>query len=703
MLDRIAALACRHPHRVVAIAAVAAACALTLGGSALDRLHPYSAADPESDSTRAADRVHELIGLDPDPGLIALVRTPGPVRTEAARRRVEGLANRIFLDPAVAFVRTFWSTRDPAWVSLDGRSTFIVANFAIRSDRGQQLATERIRDDLADEPGVRFGGEAPGNLDAREVAADDLARAQLIAFPLLLAGLLWFFRGLVAALLPLLVGGLAIAICLLGLRLANELLPISVFALNLAFGLSLALAVDYSLLLVSRYREELARQGPGIGALRETLRTAGRTVLFSSVVVGGAMLALLVFPQRFLYSMGIAGVLVALAAGTAALIVLPAVLALLGERVNALAPSRLRHTAESQARPAAAGGWYRLARAVTRRPVPVAAATAAALALLALPFLGARFAAADTRVLPAEVESRQVRDSLNNRFPPNPSLPTFIVVESPADGGLGNFTAAIRGLSRVARVDPPQPIGEGRRLITVVPRGDPSSAQSEELVREIRSLDAPAEVLVGGRAADFVDQKESLAAHLPLALVLLCATTLITIFVMTGSVVLPVKAVAMSLLSLTAAFGALVLIFQDGRFEALLDYQSSGALDLAQPLVLLAVGFGVSTDYGVILLSRIKEAHDGGVPNREAIALGLERSGRIVTGAALLLCVAIGAFATSQIVFLKELGLGVALAVLIDATIVRALLVPSLMELLGAWNWWAPAPLRRLHRRLVDA
>ena len=340
---------------------------------------------------------------------------------------------------------------------------------------------------------------------------------------------------------------------------------------------------------------------------------------------------------------------------------------------------------------------------MTRRPVPVAAATTAALALLALPFIGARFAAADTRVLPAEVESRQVRDSLNNRFPPNPSLPTFIVVESPADGGLGNFTAAIRGLSRVARVDPPQPIGEGRRLITVVPRGDPSSAQSEELVHEIRSLDAPAEVLVGGRAADFVDQKESLAAHLPLALVLLCATTLITIFVMTGSVVLPVKAVAMSLLSLTAAFGALVLIFQDGRFEALLDYQSSGALDLAQPLVLLAVGFGVSTDYGVILLSRIKEAHDGGVPNREAIALGLERSGRIVTGAALLLCVAIGAFATSQIVFLKELGLGVALAVLIDATIVRALLVPSLMELLGAWNWWAPAPLRRLHRRLVNA
>lgn len=703
MLGRVAALASRHPGRVVAIAAACAALALALGGSAVDRLHPYSADDPDSESTRAADRVHDTIGLDLDVGLIALVETRAPVRTEAARRQVEALADRIFLDPSVGFVRTYWSVRDPAWISNDGRATFIVANFASRSDRAQQLGAERIRDLLGDRPGVRFGGEAPGNLDAKETASEDLTRSQLLAFPLLLLGLLWFFRGFVAALLPLLVGGLAIAACLLGLRIANGVVPVSVFALNLALGLSLALAVDYSLLLISRYREELARSGPGAQAIRRTLATAGRTVLYSSLVIAGAMLALLVFPQRFLYSMGIAGVLVALAAGTAALVVLPAVLALLGERINDITPSPLRRTAERQARPATTGGWYRVSRVVMRRPLTTAVAVGGFLLALALPFLGARFTPADLRALPADVESRQVREALDRHFPPNPSLPLFLVVESPPDFDVRHFAAAVRGLAGADRVDPPQGLGEERSLIVVVPSGDPSSTTSGRLVDEIRSLPQPAEVLVGGRAADFVDQKASIGAHLPAALALLCATTLIAIFAMTGSVVLPIKAVAMSLLSLTAAYGALVLVFQDGRLEGLLDYDSIGALDLAQPLVLLAVGFGVSTDYGVILLSRIKEAHDRGASNRDAISIGLERSGRIVTAGALLLCVAIGAFATSQILFLKELGFGVALAVLIDATIVRALLVPSLMELLGRWNWWAPAPLRRLHRRLLGA
>jgi uncharacterized membrane protein YdfJ with MMPL/SSD domain len=701
MLDRIASLASRRPGRVVAVAALLTALAFALGGSAIDRLYPYSAADPDSESSRATDRFLDLAGFDPDAGLVALVEPRAPVRTEAARRQVERIADRIFLDPSIAFVQTYWSTGDPAWVSVDGRETFIVGNFAVGSDREQQLGAERIRDHLADEPGVRFGGEAPGNLDARDVAREDLARAQLIAFPLLLIGLLWFFRGVVAALLPLMIAGEAIAGCLAGLRLINELVPVSVFALNLALGLSLALGVDYSLLVVSRYREEMARDGPGVAALRRTLATAGRTVLFSSLVVGGAMLALFVFPQRFLYSMGIAGLLVALVAGAAALVLLPAVLLLLGEGDAALAPARLRRASEKQARPAQGGGWYRLSRAVMRRPLPIALACGALLLTLALPFLGARFIPVDVRALPDDTESRQVRETLNHRFPPNPSLPLLVLVESAPDRRVKDFADRIRSLPGARDVDPPGAFGPGNSLIVVVPGDDPASAQSTRLVRDIRSLPAPAGVLVGGRAAEVVDQRDSIHEHVPPAVALLCLTTVVAIFLLTGSVVLPVKAVLMSLLSLTAAFGALVLVFQDGRLEGLLSYQSPGALDLAQPLVLLAVGFGVSTDYGVILLSRIKEGHDAGLADEEAIALGLERSGRIVTAAALLLCIAVGAFATSQIVFLKELGVGVALAVLIDATIVRALLVPSLMKLLGRWNWWAPAPLRRLHLRLT--
>jgi len=333
-----------------------------------------------------------------------------------------------------------------------------------------------------------------------------------------------------------------------------------------------------------------------------------------------------------------------------------------------------------------------------RRPAAIAGLSAAFLIALGIPFLHARFIAVDTTVLPANAESRQVREALSDRFPANLTLPLFVVLDRRANASARRFASAIGELPGARRVDPPVPLGERTSLIRVSPPPDPRSERSGDLVQAIRATPAPFEVLVGGRAADYIDQKQSIAAHLPLALALLCGMTLVVVFLMTGSALLPVKTVAMSLLSLGAAFGVLVFVFQEGRLESLLGYKSPGGLELSMPLVLLAVGFGVSADYGVILLSRIKEAHDAGASNRDAVALGLERSGRILTAAALLLCVALGALATSRIAFIKELGLGIALAVLIDATVVRALLAPSLMALLGRWNWWAPAPLRRLLR-----
>lgn len=701
MLSTLAALASSRPKRIVAVAVVAAAVAVAIGGSAIDHLHPYSAADPDAESSLATERVHRAIGLDPDAGLIALVETGADVRSEAARAKVDRIANRIFLDPAVGWVTTYYSTGDPAMISRDRRATYVVANFQKLSDRAQQRSAERLRERLAGEPGVSLGGEAPVNVDVKEIVSDDIARAELLAFPLLFLLSFWFFRSLVAALLPVVVGGLAVAGAVAGLRAANALVPVSVFALNLVLGLVLALAVDYSLLIVSRYREELARADSGQEALRRTMATAGRAVLFSSIALACALAALLVFPQRFLYSMGLGGVLVALVAGTAALVVLPAVLALLGERINALAPRRLQRAAARDARPASAGAWYRLSRLVMRRPGPIAAGCAVLLIALGIPFLDARFIAPATGVLPASAESRQVHEALTERFPPNPTLPLFLALDAPAGEDARRLARQVRALPGAARVDPPRALGGGTSLIEVVPEAGPLSGESERLVHDIRSLEAPFDFALGGSAADHVDDEASIGSHLPLALALLCGTTLVVLFLMTGSVTLPVKAVVMNLLTLSAALGALVLIFQEGRLESLLAYSSPGALEFSQPLVLLAVGFGASTDYGVFLLSRIKEARDGGAPNAEAVALGLERTGRIVTAAALLVCVALGAFATSRIVFIKELGIGIALAVLIDATIVRALLVPSLMELLGRWNWWSPAPLRRLHGRLA--
>ncbi|MGH2970029.1 MAG: MMPL family transporter, partial [Solirubrobacteraceae bacterium] len=358
------------------------------------------------------------------------------------------------------------------------------------------------------------------------------------------------------------------------------------------------------------------------------------------------------------------------------------------------------HRDASQVR---AGGWYRLSQAVMRRPAPIAAGAAVLLIALGLPFLRIDFTGVDASVLPTERSARVVDDALRTEFPPGPTSPVIVVAgageSGRAAGAVGAYAQELALLDGVAAVAPPEQAG-GLWRVDVVPEGGELSEWSQQLVEDVRAVDAPFPVEVGGGTAGFVDQQSSLGHSLPLALAVLATTTLVILFLMTGSVVLPVKALLMNLLTLSAAFGLLVLIFQDGRFEGLLAYDSQGALESTQPILLFAVAFGLSTDYGVFLLTRIKEARDAGLGDREAVAVGLERTGRIVTYAALLFCIAIGAFATSQIIFIKEVGVGTALAVLIDAFLVRALLVPSLMALLGHWNWWAPRPLARLHARL---
>ena len=670
----LADLAVRAPRRVLA-ATLAFTVVAALIGLQTPRLLGRGSNDfvaHGSQSLQAERGIERASGLSAAPQLLVLVREPTP-------QRLSRVSAAIRAEP------TFPLSASPLH-SRDGREVLLVAY--ARANVSQRLwrqAAERVDSRLAPMRGVEIGGSALATVQVNHQVQHDLTRAEEIAFPFLFLLALWVFRSFVAALLPILCGGLTILGSLLVLRGLDVLMPVSTYALNIVTGSGLGLGIDYSLLLVSRYREELARSGPGAEAIRTTVATAGRTVAFSAVTVAAAISTLAIFPLGYLRSMGIAGGLVALLAGLVALIVLPALFALLGERVNALAPRRWRLAAERAAR-GERGAWYRLAHLLMRRPIPVAAAATALLVLLGLPFLGIRFTGVDASVLPTGISSRIVDQAVTSDFPASAASPVYALLEHTSAAQAKAYAARVSELPDAALVRPLRLLGPGTYELQAHP-GDPSSApRSQRLVREMRAL--PPKPPVGGSTAQYLDQRHSIGASLPLAIGLLCAVTFVLLYAATRSLVLPLKALVMNFLTLSAAFGILVFIFQDGRLQGLLDYRSQGAIALTQPVVLFAIAFGLSTDYGVFLLTRIREVWESGLPNREAVAIGLERTGRIITAAALLFCIAVGSFATSQIILVKEIGLGIALAVLIDASIVRALLVPALMALLGRWNWW---------------
>jgi uncharacterized membrane protein YdfJ with MMPL/SSD domain len=709
MLDSLARFVYRRRRLVAAGAVVFFILAGAIGGSVANHLDPYGADDPATDSVKA-ENLLEAHGYRPT-SVIVLVQD-APIDKASTQKRVIGIERQLRGRHDVAQVTSYYDTRSNDFVSHNRDATYLAVALRPTDDKAEQDAASSIADELNDEPGVTVGGEALAQEQVNKQVESDLRRAEMLAFPLLFLLSLLFFRSLVASLLPLLVGGLAIVGTFLILRIASEVGSISIFALNLTTGLGLGLAIDYSLFIVSRYREELARRGidkPGAGgrterweALRATMRTAGRTVLFSSLTVAAALASLIVFPQRFLYSMGIGGSLVALFAAAVALVILPAVLSILGPRVNALAPRFLQRRAERDATQVGEGFWYRLSRFVMRRPVPVATFSAVLLIAMGIPFLGIKFTSVDAQVLPKSASARQVDDVMRADFPPFRDSPIQLVIDGGGPQAVNHFVSEVKRDPGIAAVEPPRRLQGGVTEVDAISKSSSIAEASKSTVDRIRNLPEPqdATVLVTGGTAHFVDFQSSLKHYTPLALAIVVITTLVILFLMTGSVILPIKSLIMNVLNLSAVFGLLVLIFQDGNLTGLLDYTSQGALEQTMPILLFAVAFGLSTDYAVFLLSRIKEARDNGASDSESVAIGLERTGRIVTAAALLFAIAIGAFATSQIIFIKENGVGTALAVLIDASIIRALLVPSLMELLGKWNWWAPRPLRRLHERI---
>jgi len=679
----LASLIVRRPRAVVAIVLLATIAAAFVGRGTGERLSggDDNFDDPAVEAIATRDALEAQAGVRLSPDVLVVAR-PGAGDRQAAREAARELCR----EPTVGMVRV-------ERAGEPGRRVWVAAaTYRDVDGEAAEAATVRVLERLGGDPRLAVGGPAVAGEQTRDQVSSDLLRAEIVALPLLFLLSVAVFGGVRAALLPIAVGIVTVAGTLALLRAVAGVVDVSAFALNIVTGLGLGLAIDYSLFVVTRFRDELARPGAQIAdAVAATMVTAGRTVVFSALTVALALASLIVFPQRFLYSMGIGGALVALAAAAIVLVLLPALLSLGGSRLAS------RRAAAAVNRRAAR--WRRVASAVTRRPGLVAAACCAVLAAGALPAAGVTFGGNDARILPTDLSSRQAADLLAGAGATSDG-PAVVVLRGADARQAAAFGAEIARLDGARAVEAPRPGPSGSYLIDVLPRAPAIDEEARRLVAGIRALPVDAgSVAVTGPAASFHDNQASLADRLPLALALLAAGTVLVLFALSGSVLVPLLAIVMNAATLAVTFGALVLVFQDGRLESLLGYTSTGSLQAANMTVLFVLAFALSTDYGIFLLARIREARDTGAAARDAVVEGVARTGYPITAAALLFCVAIGAFATSEIVFIKQLGLGTALAVLVDATLVRTLLAPALLTALGDRVWWAPRPLRALHDR----
>jgi RND superfamily putative drug exporter len=686
-----------HQRRrwVMAAALIFIAIASVWGTQVFGALQGGGFDDPKSDSSRAAKLIDDRFGPAAGDLIVLYQSTSRTVDDPAFRDAVTGTLAKLPKDQVLG-ATTYWNTRSPSLVSRDRHATYAAIRLKGADLQARQDTYKRVHDDLA-APGLRTlrGGPVGVRGQLNEQTANGLARAEMISMPVLLVLLVVIFGSLVSALLPLAIGGVAILGAFTALRLLAMATDVSTFAINVATMLGLGLAIDYALFIVSRFREELGRAESEREALARTMATAGRTVAFSGITVAIALGGLLLFPQMFLRSMGLGAMAVVLVDMLAALTVLPALLALLGRRVDALRLVPRRTPAHDRRT------WHRLAQNVMRRPVAYAVGVAVVLLALGSPFLGIRFGSIDVRALPAGAEARTVSVSLDRDFANGTLSPIDVVVTGNVSGAdLDAYVGRLRGISGVAAADV---VGNGRDAAHVAVRfpADPQSMDARDLVKRVRSVSAPGRAYVGGETAQLADLLSSIGRVLPWTALFVGVVTFVLLFVALGSVLLPLKALLMNVLSLSAAFGVMVWGFQDGHLAGLLAFTSTGTVEASQPVLILAVAFGLSMDYELFLLSRIREEWDRTGDNTAAVATGLQRTGAIITNAALLLAVVIAAFATSGVSFIKLIGVGLLVAVVVDATLVRALLVPATMRLLGRANWWLPSPLRRLHARVA--
>lgn len=674
-------------RRIAVGAGVFFCVAAVLAAGVLDATRPFGFSDPDSESAIAREHLERAGGSSPVPDVSILLRLPA--REDNAELVLARVAEEL---DEIAGIARVERPEESKLITADGR-TALVNGFISDSEADVSLVGERVEERFSGRGPTVAGGSAVAQHQLNQATEDDLKRIELFALPVLLALSLFAFRGLVASLIPLAAGALSVVTTLAILRLLGDVIAIDVFVVNIVSGLGAGLAIDYSLFFVTRYRDELERLGPSGAAVRATTDSIGRMVMFSGVTVAAALGALCVFPQQFLYSIGLGGAIVSVVSALTVVLVLPAILALLGERVNALAPPTGKADPERMSR----ARWYRWGVAMTRRPIPVAVAGIALMVAASVPITRVELTRADADALPEDASARVARAEAERAFGFDPAGALVVLAESRTlpDRAIERLDA----LGVVRKVRKPERMGRMTRLDALI-SGDPYSDSATEAVKAAREIDWGGPAMVTGATAELVDQRDSLTDHIPLGLALLITATLAALFVMTRSVLLPLLALTMNALTVGVAFGALVLIFQDGNLQELLGFESQGAIDTSIPILLFAVVFGLSTDYGVFLLYRIAEARRRGASERDAIARGVARSGRAITAAALLFAVAMGAFVFSDLVFVKELALGTALAVIVDATLVRAVILPAALRTLGRAAWWGPgtAPIpRRLH------
>ena len=701
--------------------------------------------DPSSESTRAQALLDSKLGGATADVIVLMssntLNANDPAFANAAKSVLATLQAR----PEVRSVNSYYSTHSMQFISRDGHETFAVVQLAAQDESAKEHDFKTIQPLIASPTlHVTTGGNVAFNVAMNKQIGADLERAETITFPIVALLLLIVFGGLVAASLPLLIGGVAILGAFALLHVLASITDVSVFSVNVVTMLGLGLAIDYSLFVITRFREELASNAGDVrAALERTMSTAGRTILFSGLTVSTSLLALLLFPQVFLRSMGMGAIAATLVALVASLTLLPAMLALLGNRINALSVQRLlrrnRTTRRERGTGESGGFWYRLSETVMRRPVIIALAVLAILVTLGLPFLRVSFSTPDVKLLPANQDARIVSERLTQDFAQQGNAQLEIAVtthgEVLSSSNLANLDSYVRSIERIPGVAGVESLvsvspsltladyqqayahldtnpqfaalagqlanGDVTKIVVALQPADQTSAAGN-IVRQVRAIQAPGGMtaLVDGVTAYQLDLLASLGETLPKALLVMAIAVFVLLFLMTGSLLMPLKAILLNILSLSATFGGLVWIFQDGHLQNLLNFQSSGSIDATQPVLIFAIAFGLSMDYEVFLLSRIKERFDELGDNRAAISSGLQRTGWLITSAALLLAVVLGAFGSSKIIFLQEIGIGLAIAVIIDATLVRMLLVPATMRLLGKWNWWAPAPLRAIWRRV---
>ncbi|MFD6454272.1 MMPL family transporter [Nocardia sp. NPDC060220] len=707
----------RRSRWVLGVFAVLAVVLGALGATLFERVEGGGYTDSGSESSRALEVLGTEFGQAP-PNLLLLVETESsvedPESTAAATALVANLQERA----GVTEVMSYWTSHQPALRSVDGKQGLIVAS-VLGSEREIDQRVTAISEELTGKQGslqVRAGGFAMLMHETVQQSKTDIAKGEAIAFPLTLIALLFVFGGLVAASLPLLVAIGTVLTTMGALWLLTLFTPLAVTATNVATLLGLGLAIDYSLLIVSRYRDELAEGRTPAGAVATTLRTAGRTVAFSALTVAVALAGLLFFPLLAIRSMGYAGIVVAALAALVSLTALPAALLLIGTRID---KGQLGWWFLRAPRPAPGeGAWHKLATAVMRKPISIGLAVTALLLLLGAPFLGVKLGFPDERTLPESMNSRQVTEIVARDFGESDQHTLVAVLPDSAYSAAGLDTIArdMSDLDNVRRVDTAtgsyaqgglllEPTAANARFrvekavyLSIVPTTGDSDALAH-LVEQVRAVRTPSELLVGGVAAANTDSVAAIENALPWALGFVVIMMLIVLFALTGSVVLPVLAVILSALSLTATFGALVWIFQDGHLSGVLGFTVTGDLSATVPVMLFAAAFGLAMDYQVFLLSRIREEYDRTGKNETAVALGLERVGRIVTAAAILISLVFLGFLASDITFMKSFGIGLPLAVIVDATLVRGFLLPAAMKVLGDANWYAPEFLRRLHDR----